>query len=304
MDAQGGHAILSAVLLRRRCSWVAAALAAVLAGLSACGENSEPAGDRSTSATAGRGACEAAPAFSGSRLMTLDEGGTQRRYFLHLPPESAKGRRLPLVLGLHGTGGKAGFFEGQSGLSKVADEEGFVTVFPYALGSPSRWTLPGQSGPDDEAFVRDLIAAVRGQACIDVQNIAAFGHSNGGGFAVALACSSKVDLAAAVSASGAYSAQERCATEPAPPLLELHVDADPVVPYALERAFLDTYATWAGCDPRPTRGPGPDGSVRERWRGCDPGAALEHLRRPGADHDLPGSAAPAAWAFIAAHARG
>lgn len=289
--------------------WARSAAATLAAGtvvagtLAACGQSAVPKATPGASTTAARLACTVPAPFSGSHQMTLSAGGVVRRYVLHLPPGVAKGRALPLVLGLHGTGGKAGFFEQQSGLSRVADREGFATVFPYALGTPSRWTLPGQEGPDDEAFVRALLTTVRGQACVDPRRVSAFGHSNGGGFAVALACAGDVGLAGAVSASGAYGAQERCEREPPPPLLEIHGDADPIVPYAPQRAFLDTWARWAGCAPRPRRAPGADGSVRERFVRCRPGAALEHLRRPGANHDLPASAAPAAWAFLRSRRR-
>lgn len=271
-----------------------------LAGLAACGD------DRSDSApapAANANPCGRAPAFAGSRLLTLRRDGTSRRYWLHLPPAARDRQPLALVLGLHGTGGKAGFFERQSRLSRVADRAGFVAAYPYALGRPSRWTLPGMDGPDDIAFARALIDAIRTRACVDPRRVSAFGHSNGGGFAVALACDPRVGLAAAVSVSGGYGAQQRCATDPPPPLLELHGDRDPIVPYAGARAFVATWARWAGCDGRPTVTAEPDGSRRETFAGCDRGAALIHVRRHGAGHDLPPSAAQAAASFVAQRRR-
>jgi len=267
-----------------------------LGGLTACGDvRSDSAPGPVTSANP----CGRAPAFAGSRLLTLRSGGTTRRYWLHLPPAARAGQPLALVLGLHGTGGKAGFFERQSRLSRVADREGFVAAYPYARGRPSRWTLPGMDGPDDSAFARALIDAIRTRACVDARRVSAFGHSNGGGFAVALACDRRVGLAAAVSVSGGYGAQRRCDTDPLPPLLELHGDADPIVPYAGARAFVAAWARWAGCDARPTVAAEPDGSRRETFAECDRGAALVHVRRRGAGHDLPASAAAAAADFVA-----
>jgi len=271
-----------------------------LAGLTACGDGRS---DSRSAPAATMNPCGRAPAFAGSRLLTLRSDGSTRRYWLHLPPATRAREPLALVLGLHGTGGKAGFYERQSRLSRVADREGFVAAYPYALGRPSRWTLPGMDGPDDIAFARALIDAIRTQACIDPRRVSAFGHSNGGGFAVALACDPRVGLAAAVSVSGGYGAQQRCASDPPPPLLELHGDADPVVPYGGARAFVATWARWAGCDARPTVTAEPDGSRRETFAGCERGAALVHVRRRGAGHDLPTSAAQAAADFVAQRRR-
>jgi len=285
----------------RTCTTAALLGAALgLAGLTACGNRRS---DSVPAPAAKTNPCGRAPAFAGSRLLTLRSDGTARRYWLHLPPAARTGEPLALVLGLHGTGGKAGFYERQSRLSRVADHEGFVAAYPYALGHPSRWTLPGMDGPDDIAFARALIDATRTQACVDPRRISAFGHSNGGGFAVALACDPRVGLAAAVSVSGGYGAQQRCATDPPPPLLELHGDADPIVPYAGARAFVATWARWAGCDARPTVTAEPDGSRRETFAGCERGAALTHVRRRGAGHDLPATAAQAAADFVARRRR-
>ncbi len=271
-----------------------------IAGLTACGDDR---GNSAPAPAANANPCSGAPAFAGSRLLTLRSGGTARRYWLHLPPAARARQPLALVLGLHGTGGKAGFFERQSRLSQVADREGFVAAYPYALGRPSRWTLPGMDGPDDIAFARALIDAIRTQACVDPRRVSAFGHSNGGGFAIALACDPRVGLAAAVSVSGGYGAQRRCVTDPPPPLLELHGDRDPIVPYADARAFVATWARWAGCDARPRVTAEPGGSRRETFAGCDRGTALIHVRRRGAGHELPPSAAEAAASFVAQRRR-
>lgn len=271
-----------------------------LAGLTACGDDR---GNSAPAPAANANPCSRAPAFAGSKLLTLRSGGTARRYWLHLPPAARARQPLALVLGLHGTGGKAGFYERQSRLSRVADREGFVAAYPYALGRPSRWALPGMDGPDDIAFARALIGAIRTRACVDPRRVSAFGHSNGGGFAVALACDPRVGLAAAVSVSGGYGAQQRCATDPPPPLLELHGDRDPIVPYAGARAFVATWARWAGCDGRPTVTAEPDRSRRETFAGCDRGTALIHVRRRGAGHELTPSAAEAAADFVARRQR-
>ena len=90
--------------------------------------------------------CEQA-ARPGDSEITLLSGGRERMAIVHVPPAAA-GRPLPLVLGLHGAGGQ--FFEPYSGLSVLADSEGFIAVYPNPkdhAGSRFFWNL---NGPDDD----------------------------------------------------------------------------------------------------------------------------------------------------------
>ena len=108
--------------------------------------------------------------------------GELRTYLLHVPAHYDTIRRAPLVIVLHGHGESAENFEKYTGMSDKADDEGFIAVYPQALGDPSDWhtAIDGPSRRDDIAFVRDIIDLLEHKYRIDHRRIYAAGHSNGG----------------------------------------------------------------------------------------------------------------------------
>ncbi|HVE13924.1 MAG TPA: hypothetical protein VNI01_11055, partial [Elusimicrobiota bacterium] len=61
----------------------------------------------------------AAPAAAADARRTLDFGGLEREYFLHVPPAYDGKKALPLVLMLHGGGGPASSIMQSSGMSAI-----------------------------------------------------------------------------------------------------------------------------------------------------------------------------------------
>ena len=122
----------------------------------------------------------------GSQGVTTRENmvvaGVKRTYLLHIPAHYDTIRRAPLVIVLHGHGESAENFEKYTGMSDKADAEGFIAVYPQALGDPSDWhtAIDGPSKRDDIAFVRNIINLIERKYRIDTRRIFAAGHSNGG----------------------------------------------------------------------------------------------------------------------------
>src|SRR5205807_1476413 len=99
-----------------------------------------PSAAPATPAAAGAaGPCSAAPTPGSSRV-TLLSGGLERSAVIHVPPVAA-GRRLPVLIAMHGAGGNGASFEPYSGFSTIADDEGFVAVYPDAAGRHPFWTI-------------------------------------------------------------------------------------------------------------------------------------------------------------------
>ncbi len=131
----------------------------------------------------------------------------ERSYFLHAPPTHDDSASLPLVLAFHGGGGNAKNQIRISGLNKLADEMGFIVVYPNGTGKlfdkVLTWNGGGccgyaqEKGVDDVGYVRALISEVRSTYTIDPKHIYATGFSNGAIFSYRLACEAS-DLFAAV----------------------------------------------------------------------------------------------------------
>ncbi len=57
-------------------------------------------------------------------------GDWDRPYLLHVPPGAKAGRPLPLIVVMHGGLNDPEYVRRQSGLDKVADEQGYVLAYP------------------------------------------------------------------------------------------------------------------------------------------------------------------------------
>ncbi|MFP5305471.1 MAG: alpha/beta hydrolase family esterase, partial [Gammaproteobacteria bacterium] len=167
-------------------------------------------GDYTPSGEAGAKACDTAPVtldlrslLQAAPLATAEEFPTSSElaavpytYLLHVP-ESLPPRPVPLLVAIHGLGGSGPQFSGQSQWMRHADEEGFIVAFPTG---PRKWdTTPGSH---DVAFIRDVVAQLRGERCIDARRIWATGHSYGGYMTQRLACDAGDVFAAGASVSG------------------------------------------------------------------------------------------------------
>lgn len=122
----------------------------------------------------------------GTQERTLEIGKVQREYLLHIPRGFSKGKNkrnpAPLLLMLHGrtSNGKqaASIYYGWK---QLADKEGFVAVFPTALGTPTSWqTGYSSKATADTIFLTQLIDEVVEELQLDKDRVFMTGHSSGG----------------------------------------------------------------------------------------------------------------------------
>ena len=246
--------------------------------------------------------CRQAPT-PGSYRVQLNSGGLVRTAIVHVPPVAA-GRRLPVVLALHGAGQDGAFFEGYTGFSVLADAEGFLAVYPYATvrGPHPFWTIndnkPGAA--DDVHFISDLLDEVEGTQCVDASRIYATGVSNGAGMVARLACQLSTRIAAIAPVAGGYSSQPTCHPVRPVSVLEVHGTSDGAVPYGGHRpggagAVMPFVRAWAARDvcrhPPRVRRVAPR-VLRLDWTRCAHGSAVAHLEIFGGGHQLPGALPP------------
>lgn len=156
---------------------------------------------------------------SGKIRVTTEVDGVTREYFIHVPASYDGSQKVPLVFMLHGTSGDGETFYNAYGWTELADEEGFIAVFPssgrYKISDDGEnktttkwntqpdadWTFqPGEMGYDDIKFLRKVVAEMLENYNIDPKRVYLNGFSNGGQMASKCAVEMS-DLLAAVAAN-------------------------------------------------------------------------------------------------------
>ena len=122
---------------------------------------------------------------------TVDVDGTTREFLIHVPDAEALGgapaEGWPLVIAFHGAYSTPSATEDYTGLSALADEEGFVVVYPK--GKQRLWNdgrIPDLA--DDVAFTAALIDHLVAEYEVDPERVFATGISNGGFMAHRVGC--------------------------------------------------------------------------------------------------------------------
>jgi polyhydroxybutyrate depolymerase len=105
------------------------------------------------------------------------------------------------VIDFHPLGGSGQQWKGATGWGALADQEGFIMVWPDGVGNS--WNVGRcceaalNQNVDDVGFVRAIIEQLEAEACIDSKRVYATGCSNGGGMSYKVACEA-ADVVAAV----------------------------------------------------------------------------------------------------------
>ena len=212
---------------------------------------------------------------------------------------------VPLVLAFHGFSGTSAEMEDWFGLSAMADEAGFIVVYPQGIGDPPQWDLPGSS---DTTFVDALLTAASVQLCIDPLRVFATGWSIGGGMTNVVACRLADRIAAVAPVDGLYGPAwgDPCTPSRPVPVIAFHGQADNFVPYAGGQAMdqpvigvEEWAAAWAERD-RCSSGPVQQASIGDVeplfWVGC--AAPVELYRITHGGHTWPGQGEDGAFGHV------
>jgi len=170
---------------------------------------------------------------------TIVSSGQQREYLLYVPGSYDRARPTPLVISLHALAlGPAAQME-TSRWNKVADEHGFVVVYPLGTGVVPIWLLrPEADLSANVRFISELIDTLEAAYNIDKTMIYANGFSNGGAMAFALSCrlSHRIAAVGTVAAAQDQRPSSWCADSTPVPFINFHGTAD-LVPYNGGMAF-------------------------------------------------------------------
>lgn len=178
--------------------------------------------------------------------------GIERSWFIHVPPGYDDALPVPLVLAIHGLSSTADIHQNLSGMSGVADENGFVVVYPNGVGGA--WDggiccVPEGVAQDDVGFLRAVVASVQGELAIDPERIYVTGLSNGGAMTHRLACEAADLFAAAAPVAFAlpFSPMTDCQPSRPIPVLNFMGLNDVLVPYDGSASFngaQESFAQW------------------------------------------------------------
>ena len=287
----------------------------------------DPDASTTTTTTADPGApvpsagCEAGTDTAGTEVTleprTLQIGGVERSFLL-TTPATGPDEPLPLVVDLHGLAEGSQIHATMSQYSPVAQEEGFVVVFPQGLGQPVKWDADPASDPNlDLELVDTILETIGTERCIDTSRVYATGLSYGAIMTSLLMCT-RADTFAAFAPVAGIRLPEPCEPGRPLPILSFHGTADPILTFDGQvggslgdimsgetpesttstappdldgEGYPATVAAWAeknGCDPEPT-----DTNVSEtvvhRVHDCPEGGDVEFFIIVGGGHSWPGS---------------
>jgi polyhydroxybutyrate depolymerase len=243
-----------------------------------------------------------------TRSGTIISSGEKRAYLLHVPESYNEATPVALVIAIHGFAEWPAHEALISHWNDVADEEGFIVVYPSGTRFPKRWRASGTATNGDDPlidvhFITDLIDHLQAQYNIDPARIYANGLSNGGGMSYLLACSLSERIAAVGSIAGAYLYPlGDCSPTRPVPMMVFHGTADPVVPYRggpsrsfevpfpFIPAWVKGYATSVNhCSPAPELFPSSGNDISGmRYMGCDQDAEVVFYSIAGGGNSWPG----------------
>jgi polyhydroxybutyrate depolymerase len=250
-------------------------------------------------------------------VRTLNYDGLQRTYILHIPPNYDGSRPTALVLSLHGGGGNAASQRRVSGFNRLADENGFIVVYPNGTGRLQDALLTWNGGTccgyamtnnvDDVGFIRALVAELQNEFSLDPKRIYVTGISNGGIMAYRLACEASDLVAAIAPVAGTLNYAPCQPTQPVS-VIHFHGTEDTHLPYeggvgpdsrvgvdfASVQESIEFWTAFNGCALQPQVIVFED-VQRQVWSGCEDGTAVELYTILGGRHAWPGSDGPA-WA--------
>jgi polyhydroxybutyrate depolymerase len=241
---------------------------------------------------------------------TLVSSGEKREYLLHVPESYVPANPAPLVISMHGTALWPANQMKISHWNEVADENGFIVVFPSGKGGifNRKWSLkPGVDLDKDVQYISDLIDNLGETYNIDYARIYANGLSAGGGMAIMLSCRLSDRIAAVGTVAPAHLPVGWCGDSRPMPLISFHGTADSLVPYnggtswAADIPF-ESVTKWAAnwaeknhCNSDPVESREADDVERLEYTECGDGASVVLYSIDGGGHTWPGGESFPEW---------
>ncbi len=184
------------------------------------------------------------PALSGSDKRTsIIHDNLKRTFHIHIPQSFNKSTPCPLVIALHGRGGngKSMILLTHKGFNKLADQDGFIVVYPD--GIELNWNdgrmdeeandRAHRENIDDVGFISALIDFMIKDYNTDTKRVYITGISNGAIMSYRLACelSQKITAIAPVDGNIPNMLAGKCSPLRPVSVLTINNTNDPLVPF-------------------------------------------------------------------------
>jgi len=250
---------------------------------------------------------------------TLSHDGVKRTFHIKLPKAFNKDKPAPLVLALHGGGGRGRMFDRgttEGTLTAAADQRGIVLVFPEGMNKQwcdGRTEIIKKKCHDDVGFISKIIDVMVADYGIDPRRVYATGISNGGFMSVRLAMdlSNKIAAIAPVAAQISKALKDKTPQRPISVMI-INGTRDPLVPFSggqirlseygrgrgeilSTKASIKRFSRFNGCRKSPVRDKLPDwdrddGAIVETatYTGCREKTEVVLVRVIGGGHTWPG----------------
>ncbi len=253
------------------------------------------------------------PNWTSATAGTVVSSGQEREYLLYVPKSYDRRKPTPLVISLHTSMSWPSSAMAISQWNTVADENGFIVVYPQGTGrGPKSWEMSGSETPSrmpDVIFISELMDKREASYNIDRTRIYANGMSNGGGMAFVLSCTMPDRIAAVgMVSAGLYPEWSWCTDHRPVPVIAFHGTADPVCPYnggpsklgggtfPSVPGFMANWSRRNGCGENPVESAVAAGVTRLQYTDCADNAGVVLYRVEGEGHQWPGGRrVPAEW---------
>jgi len=242
---------------------------------------------------------------------TIVSSGLEREYLLYVPRSYDRTRPTPLVISMHGGAMWPAAQMETSQWNTVADQYGFIAVYPSGVSGrgPRAWRAGGGPGQEqDVRFISELIDTLGASYNIDPAMIYANGLSNGGGMAFVLSCTLSDRIAAVgVVATAIFLPWSACTDRRPVPMIAFQGTADRQIPYhggktwVAPDVFPDIPAwtkRWAErnrCAPNPSDSAVATDVTRLEYTSCADDAAVVLYTIRGGGHSWPGGKPLPEW---------
>ena len=251
---------------------------------------------------------------------TIVSSAEKREYLLYVPKSYDRAKPTPLVINLHTAMSWPTSSMNISEWNLVADEHGFIVVYPAGTGfGPKSWEMAGSETPSrmpDVIFIAELIDKLEVSYNIDKRRIYADGMSNGGGMAFVLSCTLSDRIAAVgMVSAGLYPEWSWCTDHRPVPVIAFHGTADPICPYNGGRtkfgddifpsvpSFMASWARRNRCGPNPIESAVAADVTRLQYTDCADDASVVLYMVKGEGHQWPGGKPIAAKWLVGPYSR-
>lgn len=185
--------------------------------------------------------------------------GATRTFRVHVPSSYDENAATPVLLMFHGGFGSGRQLETSTGMSAIADREGFIAVYPDGTGGVRTWNGGACCGAamrndvDDVGFVDALLDHLQSELCVDPARVFSSGMSNGAILSHRLACELSDRIVAIAPVAGTIGIDDCEPTRPVH-VMQIHGTDDANVPWeggvgcgasgAESTSIPDTIAGW------------------------------------------------------------